>query len=95
MVTRPQTGLANLPLLACVGLTFVFTANVLLQVHITHYITHWSILLILSMAQKLLGSFITGVYLRLGLAFGLGVASMVGVSLFTSLGSDIIASFRN
>ena len=35
MVTRPQTGLANLPLLACVGLTFVFTANVLLQVQNT------------------------------------------------------------
>ena len=42
MVTRPQTGLANLPLLACVGLTFVFTANVLLQVHITLLIGQYS-----------------------------------------------------
>ena len=31
MVSRPQTGLANLALLLCVTLTFVFTANVLLQ----------------------------------------------------------------
>ena len=31
MASRPQTGLANLALLLCVTLTFVFTANVLLQ----------------------------------------------------------------
>ena len=75
MAARPQSGLTNLPLLVCVSLTFVFTANVLLQ--------------------KLFGSFLTGVYLRLGLACVLGVAGMVGVSLVTSLGKDIITSFKH
>merc|ERR1712079_706283 len=31
MAASPQSGLANLALLVCVSLTFVFTANVLLQ----------------------------------------------------------------
>ena len=91
-MTRPQTGLANLPLLACVGLTFVFTANVLLQVQNTKNVKNCPLIYFV---QKLFGSFLTGVYLRLGLAFGLGAAGMVGVSLVTSLGRDIIASFKN
>ena len=36
MASSPQSGLANLPLVACVTLTFVFTANVLLQVTTVH-----------------------------------------------------------
>ena len=36
MAASPQSGLANLPLVACVTLTFVFTANVLLQVTTVH-----------------------------------------------------------
>ena len=36
MAASPQSGLANLPLVACVTLTFVFTANVLLQVTTDH-----------------------------------------------------------
>ena len=36
MAASPQSGLANLPLVACVTLTFVFTANVLLQVSTDH-----------------------------------------------------------
>jgi len=44
--------------------------------------------------QKLFGSFLTNVYLRLGLAFGLGSAGMLVVSLVTGLAGNIIASLR-
>ena len=74
MVSSPQSGPANLALVLCVTLTFVFTANVLLQ--------------------KILGSLLTTVYIRLGLALGLGVLAMTGVCLATSLGRDIILSFK-
>ena len=74
MVTSPQSGLANIAMLICVTLTFVFTSNVLLQ--------------------KLFGQFLTNVYLRLGLALGLGVAGMTVVCLVTSLGREIVSSFK-
>ena len=74
MAASPQSGLANLALLVCVSLTFVFTANVLLQ--------------------KILGQFLTSVYIRLGLAFGLGGLGMTLVCLLTGLGKDIILSFK-
>lgn len=71
---RLAAGAANLALLLCVTLTFVFTANVLLQ--------------------KLLGSLLTDVHLRLGLALGLGGAGMAAVCLATSLGSEIRLSLK-
>merc|ERR1711892_1126521 len=66
MVSSPQSGLANIAMVICVTLTFIFTANVLLQ--------------------KLLGSFLTDVSIRLGVAIGLGVAGMGAVCVATSLG---------
>ena len=74
MEASPQSGLANVAMLCCVTLTFVFTSNVLLQ--------------------KLFGQFLTNVYLRLGLAFGLGIIGMTVVCLVTSLGRDILTSFK-
>ena len=43
--------------------------------------------------QKLFGSLLTNVYLRLGLALGLGSVAMLAVCLVTSLGREIVASF--
>ena len=73
MVSSPQSGLANIAMTICVTLTFIFTANVMLQ--------------------KLLGTVITNVFIRLGLATGLGVAGMVSVCVATSLGGEIVSSF--
>ena len=58
----------------CVTLTFIFTANVLLQ--------------------KIIGSFITSVNIRLGVATGLGIAGIGAVCAATNLGREIISSFR-
>lgn len=74
MGSSPQSGLANIAMTICVTLTFIFTANVLIQ--------------------KLIGSVLTNVYTRLGLATGLGVAGMGAVCVATSLGKEIMASFR-
>eukprot|EP00092_Neocalanus_flemingeri_P003800 GFUD01004093.1.p1 GENE.GFUD01004093.1~~GFUD01004093.1.p1 ORF type:complete len:552 (-),score=122.95 GFUD01004093.1:17-1672(-) len=74
MVSSPQSGLANIAMLICVTLTFIFTANVLLQ--------------------KLVGSFLTDVYIRLGVAIGLGVAGIGSVCVATTLGREIVTSFR-
>ena len=74
MEKSPQSGVANVAMLCCVTLTFVFTSNVLLQ--------------------KLFGQFLTNVYLRLGLALGLGISGMTVVCLVTSLGKDILTSFK-
>merc|ERR1711892_1176190 len=73
MVSSPQSGLANIAMTICVTLTFIFTANVMLQ--------------------KLLGTVITNVFIRLGLATGLGVAGMGSVCVATSLGGEIVSSF--
>ena len=43
--------------------------------------------------QKIFGSLLASVYVRLGAAGAVGVASMAGVCLVTSLGRDIAASF--
>merc|ERR1712013_389978 len=72
MASSPQSCLANIAMTICV--TFIFTANVLLQ--------------------KVLGSVLTNVYTRLGLATGLGVGGMVALCLATSLGKEIVASLR-
>jgi len=74
MVSSPQSGLANIAMLICVTLTFIFTANVLLQ--------------------KLFGSFLTNVWIRLGVAIGLGVTGMGSVCVATSLGREIVSSFK-
>ena len=74
MVSSPQSGLANIAMVICVTLTFIFTANVLLQ--------------------KLLGSFLTDVSIRLGVAIGLGVAGMGAVCVATTLGREIVMSFK-
>merc|ERR1719402_1198776 len=74
MVSSPQTGLANIALIFCVTLTFIFTSNVLLQ--------------------KIFGSFLTNVWARLGISVGLGVSGMVAVCVFTSLGKEIVMSFK-
>eukprot|EP00090_Calanus_glacialis_P015801 TRINITY_DN24887_c0_g1_i1.p1 TRINITY_DN24887_c0_g1~~TRINITY_DN24887_c0_g1_i1.p1 ORF type:complete len:422 (+),score=127.74 TRINITY_DN24887_c0_g1_i1:187-1266(+) len=74
MVSSPQSGLANIAMIICVTLTFIFTSNVLLQ--------------------KLVGTVLTNVNLRLGLATGLGVAGMGSVCAATSLGREIVSSFR-
>ena len=92
MAASPQSGLANLPLVACVTLTFVFTANVLLQV--TTVPSDCQVILPLwCLLQKIFGSLLASVYVRLGVAGAVGVASMAGVCLVTSLGRDIAASF--
>ena len=44
--------------------------------------------------QKIFGSLLASVYVRLGVAGAVGVAMMAGVCLVTSLGRDIAASFR-
>jgi len=74
MGSSPQSWLANIAMTICVTLTFIFTANVLLQ--------------------KLLGGVLTNVYTRLGLATGVGVGSMGVLCTVTSLGKEILASFR-
>ena len=91
MAASPQSGLANLPLVACVTLTFVFTANVLLQVTMVQ--VHSVISPLCCLLQKIFGSLLASVYVRLGVAGAVGVASMAGVCLVTSLGRDIAASF--
>ena len=45
--------------------------------------------------QKLFGTLLTSVWLKLGVAAGASGLGMLAICLFTSLGSDIIKSYRS
>ena len=55
MSASPQSGPANLALVLCVTLTFVFTANVLLQKLLGHFLTNTAIRLGLALGLGVLG----------------------------------------
>ena len=71
----------------------MFTANVLLQVTTVPSDCQVILLPLCCLLQKIFGSLLASVYVRLGVAGAVGVASMAGVCLVTSLGRDIAASF--
>ena len=45
--------------------------------------------------QKLFGSLLTGVYMKMGLAAGLSGLGMLGICLGTSLGTDLLKTYRS